>query len=94
MENKLKFILDVFGISNQFNKTLEELSELSTKIYHYKDNKCNVIELMDEIVDVDIMISQLKIYFDEEVIEEYKKAKIERTLKRIESGYYGVKDGK
>lgn len=94
MKNKLKFILDVFGIENQFNKTLEELSELSTKIYHYRDNKCNVIELIDEIIDVDIMISQLKIYFDENTIEEYKKAKIERTLRRIESGYYGVKDGK
>lgn len=79
---KLKAIINHYGHTNQFNKAVEELSELIRAIV--RDDKDNLIE---EMADVYIMLEQLLIMCDiPEVIMDYSiNQKIERTLERMEN---------
>ena len=77
---KLKAIINHYGHTNQFNKAVEELSELIRAIV--RDDKDNVIE---EMADVYIMLEQLLIMCNiPEVIMDYSiNKKIERTVERM-----------
>ena len=79
---KLKTIINHYGHTNQFNKAVEELSELIRALV--RDDKDNLIE---EMADVYIMLEQLLIMCDiPEVIMDYSiNQKIERTLERMEN---------
>lgn len=90
-------IRGTFGDEKQAYKAVEELKELidavvdaipaignEGEIEHIQD------PLIDEIADVEIMLTQLKSIFgitDEDVIEA-KINKLDRTLQRIKEGYY------
>lgn len=77
---KLKPIINHYGHTTQFNKTVEELSELIRALV--RDDKDNLIE---EMADVYIMLEQLLIICDisDEVIDYLIYQKIERTLERM-----------
>lgn len=79
---KLKAIINHYGHTTQFNKAVEELSELIRALV--RDDKDNLIE---EMADVYIMLEQLLIMCDiPEVIMDYSiNKKIERTLERVEN---------
>lgn len=84
----LKIILH-FGYKNQLKKLNEECYELIEAIL--ENNREHITE---EIADVQVLLNQFKelweIYDDEIVkVMEYKT---NRTLERIESGYYEVKE--
>lgn len=98
-ENFLK-IIKHFGIKNQVKKLNEECFELLEAITRYEvlddyigeyvNEKKNIAE---EMVDVLILINQIWEYynFSDEVISEILHHKLNRTLDRIESGYYDKK---
>ena len=74
--------LDTFGINNQTNQTIEELAELIVAINKWKRHG-SLENMIEEIADVEIMILQLKMYFQFALeVQEKKKEKIER-LKNI-----------
>ena len=87
MQNDIIKIAEHFGINNQMSKCIEELSELIQAISKIQiegitlDRYDNLIE---EIVDVEIMVEQMKYLhaIDEKNIEEIKKQKIQRTIRR------------
>lgn len=93
-DEKLKKIVLTYGAYPQISKAVEELIELSeilikdiNKSELYKDS------LIEEMADVEVMLSQLKIIYnvsDEELQDEISR-KIDRTMKRIEedSKYIG-----
>lgn len=76
-----KQAIEKFGSINQTYKAIEELTELSLALQ--KDDIDNILE---EIVDVEIMIKQLKIIYGcKERRSEWKKIKIERLKDAIDA---------
>ncbi len=90
-EKAYQKFLQVWGEDAQIMMAIEEMSELTKelcKYLRYKNfNEKSVEEVVpninEEIADVLNCIEQLEIMFDSEKINEIRKAKIERTLKRV-----------
>lgn len=71
-----------FGQYSQIDMAIEEMSELIQALSKFKRDKENNVE--EEIADVDIMLTQLKIMFNLKEIEnqrEFKLKRLERTVK-------------
>ena len=89
-------IIDHFGVNRQSRQAMEECGELIqaiNKMLRYPDDEVKRIELIEEIADVLIMITQLKIIFDIEQSEikrmmNYKKSRLvqryRQSLQRAE----------
>ena len=77
-----KEAIKTYGIDNQMNVAIEEMSELTKEICKYKrgfDNRNNIIE---EMADVFIMLYQLQIMLD---ITDYELVEMEgRKLSRLQ----------
>lgn len=104
MRDKIKQIINHFGITNQLKKLNEECYELIEAIrnYEYQKEACENIgcskihadkeyeHIEEEIADVYVLLNQIKEYYDlneaQIIINEHDK--INRTIERIESGYY------
>ena len=81
-------IIDHFGEENQVNKAIEEMLELCVALTHYKDGKVCELDVVDEIADVQIMLAQLEVIFGIEDVHSVIRHKVNRTIERIEDGYY------
>lgn len=77
-------LLDKFG-DKQIIVAIEELSELQKELCKYLRDKYNEENLIEEIADVEIMLEQIRIYFDldEKEINKIKDFKLERTKERM-----------
>lgn len=89
MKKDVEKIAKRFGLRNQQSKTIEECSELIqaiSKIQIEGFSVDNYYNLVEEIADVEIMIEQLKFLHEinEQRIIDFKKEKIERTIRRYE----------
>ena len=84
MEEILKKAIEHYGKEHQLGVAQEELSELVTAISHYKRGREH--NVAEEIADVEIMLSQLKIIFNcTDEVEEWKEKKVERLANRIKN---------
>jgi len=73
-----------YGNIAQMIKAIEELAELQKAIAKYLNGQGEQIFIIEEIADVEIMTSQLKLMFDcENQVEKFKKKKIKRMINRI-----------
>lgn len=99
MEKDLLKIIEHFGVNNQQRKLQEEVFELQEAIMDYKyvevykNSPAEIYQkehIAEEIVDVMILLKQFFYYyqFDEDTMLKIEENKINRTLERIESGYY------
>jgi hypothetical protein len=83
----LKVILSEFGELAQMIKVIEELSELQKVICKMLNNRDNLkdytTQLLDEVVDVEIMLDQIKLMFPNEPYDDWRAYKIEKCLKLI-----------
>jgi len=73
--------LDKWRIESQIKVAVEEMAELTVELMKYgrKINGSTVEDITKEIADVEIMLSQLKVYFgNKEKVENLKKLKLER----------------
>lgn len=87
--NKLKPIIDGFGEKAQKLKAIEEMSELSKELCKNIYDAKNHEQITEEMADVQIMLDQLKIIFNnDKAVQEVEKQKIERTYKRL-----GIENG-
>lgn len=88
----IRTIADTFKIRNQQLKLIEELGELTREISKDIANGREISdETISEIADVNILINQILYLAGEESAElarEQLEYKLQRTLKRIEEGYY------
>ena len=75
--------LPMWLFQDAYMKSIEEMGELIVELAHHLEKRDNVREVAEEIADVSIMISQLKIIFDAKMIEEYQRQKIERLKERV-----------
>ena len=77
--------LKVFGVNKQLDMLQEECGELIVAVNHFRrgriDDGCN--SLINEIVDVDIMLEQMKRLIDKSVYESIKREKLERLSMAI-----------
>ena len=91
----IKEIADNFGLVTQQLKLIEELGELTREISKDIANGRKISDdTISEITDVNILINQIlylssnKDYNSKEKLKEHIEYKLQRTLKRIEEGYY------
>lgn len=91
----IKEIADNFGLVTQQLKLIEELGELTKEISKDIANGREISdETTSEIADVNILINQIlylssnKDYNSKEKLKEHIEYKLQRTLRRIEEGYY------
>lgn len=75
-------MIEKYGQKDQMLIAVEECSELQKAILKFLRGRCNQIEIAEEMADVEIMLEQLKIMFNnKEEVEYFKKQKIMRTSK-------------
>jgi NTP pyrophosphatase (non-canonical NTP hydrolase) len=77
----LKRALDTYGPSAQINKTIEECTELSLVLQHHRDGKATVEEVVDELADVFIMVTQMRLLFNG--VDERVSFKLNRLTERM-----------
>lgn len=87
----LQTAIEHYGVESQLNKVQEELGELITAISKWRNKDVFLIEVVDEIVDAEIMIAQLKLILEKiyeieisEDIEKRTEYKLNRLKQRIE----------
>lgn len=99
MQDKIKKIAEYYGIENQSIQLMEEMAELTIALNKYRrsskvehqtisesiDEQFIVAQIMEEIVDVTIVLDQLKHLFNysDDDLTIWKQRKIERQLERI-----------
>lgn len=92
MENNIyKRIVDKWGVESQLNMVTEEIGELLQAISKFRrsynkddETKAKAYDhLCEEIADVENMINQMREMFDSELIDKYKKEKLERISKKL-----------
>lgn len=102
MKEDLLKIIEHFGINNQQRKLHEEIFELQEAITTHELKKSVEYEIplteiigtkehiTEEIADICVILRQFMEYYDitQDEISEKMANKINRTLERIESGYY------
>ncbi len=77
INNKSKILQERFSIYDKMLKkygaecqvliAVEECSELQKAILKFLRGKCNSIEISEEMADVDIMLEQLKVVFNNKI---------------------------
>ena len=89
--------LSTYGIKNQLVMCMEECAELAkecSKLYRlFSDNeypkKADILFLAEEMADVEVMLEQLKLFYNlDSNIEAFKKSKIHRLADRLDDGNY------
>lgn len=90
MKEDLLKIIEHFGINNQQRKLNEEVFELQEAITKLECKNGYTEDIEEEMVDVIILLKQIFNYYNlsEGTMNLLQENKINRTLERIESGYY------
>ena len=73
--------LAIYGREKQIHKTLEELAELSVELHHALDGRGDNDKILEEMADVEIMLSQMKMLYGS--TDAWKEKKIARLEERI-----------
>lgn len=94
MEEKIREIINHYGIEAQARQTMEECAELIKALNKYLcvlgekrpigEQTATIMSIVEEIADVQIMLYQMIEYFqaEKEVVETIK-SKIDRTIERM-----------
>ena len=76
--------INQWGINAQITMVFEEMAELQKELCKNLRGKDNRIKIAEEIADVEIMLDQMKQYFDiEEGVKRYKQVKLKRLEVRL-----------
>jgi len=81
--------LEKWGESAQLLMLIEEMGELTVEVAHQLRGRGNYDKLLDECVDVDIMVSQLRLILEKQNEVRYtvhKCKKINRLEERLKRG--------
>lgn len=93
MDKRLNEIALHHGLDGQLNQTIEECAELILEIRKYKrcieEDEVDTIKqyrltrICEEVVDVDIMVQQLKVLIETFDYDKFTNHQIERELTRM-----------
>lgn len=80
-----KSAIEEYGMDNQVIVTIEELSELQKELTKILRDEGSISRLIEEMADVEIMLSQVKEMFviKDEDLEKMKVKKTARLLDRL-----------
>ena len=86
MNNELSRIAEHYGLRVQMRQLVEEMAELTQVICKAERFDLETVRdhLVEEVVDVDVVLSQVKYLLGDNAFDRIRKEKIERQLKRIE----------
>lgn len=79
--------LDRWGEQAQYDQAIEECAELITALMHYRRDKNDRREVIDELADVTLMLGQLTWMFGEDQVKEavtIKLRKLEKLMRQAE----------
>jgi hypothetical protein len=76
-----KIAVDTFGATNQKIQAMQELAELTKEITKEIQGCSSFHEVIDEIVDCEIMITQLKLMYIEAKPSQVRKYNFHKELK-------------
>lgn len=82
-------IIDTYGIENQMMQCIEEMGELIQAINKYRRAEFSVScidaynQVIEEIADVQIMIEQMRMIFNEDDVDKVIAEKLERMRERL-----------
>jgi NTP pyrophosphatase (non-canonical NTP hydrolase) len=77
-------LIDKYGFDAQLLKCVEEMSECSVALMHYRDHKSDKISVCEELADVMIMCRQMALYIDPLMTERFIRQKTLGLKKRFE----------
>ena len=83
MNNTLEKAIQHFGIHKQINKAIEEMAELTTELARYQNGVAMNVNIIDEIADVSIVISQLRLIFGQDLVDNRVQEKLHRLESRM-----------
>ena len=92
MKQLLERVITANGMNKQLDVAIEELSELmkaicKVKRYGYTDDEC-YFNLAEEMADVEIVLAELKLMFDnEDNVKKWRTYKLDRLEKRLNEKY-------
>lgn len=76
--------LATYGSDAQRKMLLEEMSELQKEICKNWRGRNNLCEIAEEIADVEIMLDQMKILFqNSDLVRQFREQKVDRLHKRL-----------
>jgi len=78
--------IKVWGIDSQKNMVIEECAELIDAIIKCRRGRVRREQVVEECVDVEIMINQMKEYYNTALWEDIKSKKLSR-LERLLEGH-------
>lgn len=70
--------IDKFGVPSQVDMLIEEMAELTQALLKWRRGKDDMDNVHEEIVDVEIMLAQIKTGLSEEKLNKYRTEKLER----------------
>jgi NTP pyrophosphatase (non-canonical NTP hydrolase) len=81
----LRRALDTYGLDSQMKMAIEEMSELIKALLKYdrSPGPKTLNDIVEEIADVEIMIAQMRIVFDNGQVEKMIEVKIDRLADRL-----------
>lgn len=84
-------IFNYFGYENQRRKMNEEMQELNDAILLYETGNGDINNVIEEIGDLFNVINGFMEFYEitHDEVENIMKHKLDRTIERIDSGYYG-----
>ena len=90
-KENFKKIFNYFGYENQRRKLNEEVQELNDAILLYEKGIGNIENVIEEISDIKNVLEGFIIKYEitENKIRKNRQYKVDRTIDRINSGYYG-----
>lgn len=77
-----------FGIKNQTDLAIEEMSELTTALLHWHRNRIKSKDVISEIADVCIMTQQLALFFGEDAVKDEVRRKVDRLKDYLDGKGY------
>lgn len=94
MESDYLKIINHFGVNNQQRKLQEEVFELQEAITKFENGFGDIKEIEEELVDVTLILHQFMELYEIDGLKmiALDLKKTNRTLERIESGYYTKKE--
>lgn len=92
MKQLLERVITANGMNKQLDIAIEELSELMKAICkvrrHSYTQRDYLVNLAEEMADVEIVLAELKLMFDnEDNVKEWKDYKLDRLEKRLKEKY-------
>ncbi len=70
--------LDKWGEEAQFDQAVEECAELIIALKHFKRNRANRQQIIDELADVALMVGQLSYMLGDDLVDRAIEAKIDK----------------